>query len=496
MSNLSELLPAGGGGKQVDFVASGTLPNGKAVVLKSNGQVEVVAQTTISESIPAAGEQTFNSTGETGYIHVKFDPNNSSKFVVVYRDNDNSGRGALCVGTVTNTSISFGTEVIFNNGSTFHMGLSFDPNTSNSFVISYVDGGNSNHGTAVVCSLSGTTASIGSEVVFSSDGTAGTGVAFVPSTANKFVIVYKDTGNGNKGRSVTGTVSGTNCSFTAEVTFYNGTVYVPKLSFDTNTADSFVVVFGKDSVTKMTAMVGNSSGTSCTFGSSHVINSGSYSADSQDVVFNPKAAGQCVIVYAPGPQAGHGTVVLGTVSSSSISFTSPVVFNAATCLQFGIDIDPSTGKVAISYRDSGASNRGKVIIGTINGVNISFGSEFEFESEVVAYNSLSFDPANGGKFVMVYADGSSQLGTARLGQVGATVTNLTATNFIGITDAAISSGATGSVTVKGGVSTNLSSLAIGSTYYVQPAGTLATSASSPSVEAGKAISATSLILKG
>jgi len=492
MTTLSELLPAGGGGNVVDFVASGTLPNGRAVVLKSNGQVEVVTQTTISESIPAAGEQTFNSTGETEYIKVKFDPNNSSKFVVIYRDNNNGGKGALCVGSVTNTSISFGTEVIFNTGSTFHMSLSFDPNTSNSFVISYVNNPAGNKGTAVACSLTGSTASIGSAVVFNNTGTGETSVGFVPSTANKFVIAYKNTGNGNKGNTVTGTVSGTSCSFTSQAEWYHTTIYNPKLSFDTNTADSFVIVFGKDSVTKMTAMVGNSSGTSCTFGTSNVINSSQYSANYQDVVFNPKAAGQCVIVYTPS----HGTVVLGTVSGSSISFTSPVVFNAADTVQMGIDIDPSTGKVGISYRDGGDSNKGKVIIGTINGASISFGSEFEFESEVVVNNSLSFDPANGGKFVMVYADGSSQLGTARLGQVGATVTNLTATNFIGISDAAISSGATGSVTVKGGVSTNLSSLAIGSTYYVQPAGTLTTSAGSPSVEAGKAISATSLILKG
>ena len=39
MSNLSELLPSGGGQNQVEFVASGTLPNGKPVILKTNGQV-------------------------------------------------------------------------------------------------------------------------------------------------------------------------------------------------------------------------------------------------------------------------------------------------------------------------------------------------------------------------------------------------------------------------------------------------------------------------
>ena len=42
MSNLSDLLPAGAGGKQVNFVASGTLPSGQTVALKTNGQVEAI----------------------------------------------------------------------------------------------------------------------------------------------------------------------------------------------------------------------------------------------------------------------------------------------------------------------------------------------------------------------------------------------------------------------------------------------------------------------
>ena len=43
MSNLSELLPAGAGAKSATFVASGTLPSGQAVALKTNGQVEAIS---------------------------------------------------------------------------------------------------------------------------------------------------------------------------------------------------------------------------------------------------------------------------------------------------------------------------------------------------------------------------------------------------------------------------------------------------------------------
>ena len=44
MSNLSELLPTGGGQNAVDFVATGTLASGQTVVLKTDGTVEAVAE--------------------------------------------------------------------------------------------------------------------------------------------------------------------------------------------------------------------------------------------------------------------------------------------------------------------------------------------------------------------------------------------------------------------------------------------------------------------
>ena len=51
------------------------------------------------------------------------------------------------------------------------------------------------------------------------------------------------------------------------------------------------------------------------------------------------------------------------------------------------------------------------------------------------------------------------------------------------------------VYTSGGLSTNQTGLTIGATQYVQGDGTLSTIADTPSVEAGKALSATSLLLK-
>jgi hypothetical protein len=44
MSNLSELLPTGGGQNAVDFVASGTLSSGQTVVLKLMGLLRLLAR--------------------------------------------------------------------------------------------------------------------------------------------------------------------------------------------------------------------------------------------------------------------------------------------------------------------------------------------------------------------------------------------------------------------------------------------------------------------
>lgn len=65
-----------------------------------------------------------------------------------------------------------------------------------------------------------------------------------------------------------------------------------------------------------------------------------------------------------------------------------------------------------------------------------------------------------------------------------------------MSDEAISSAASGNITIKGGIAaTGLSSLTPGSDYYVQIDGTFGTSADDPSVKAGKALSATVLNLE-
>jgi len=499
MSNLSELLPAGGGGKNVDFVASGTLGNGKTVILNSDGTVSLVgiSSTSIPESIPAGAGAIFNPA-EAYYISAAFDPNTAGKFVVSYHDQGNSaGYGTAVVGTVSGTSISFGSEYVFNSGVTQYTSVAFDPNTAGKFVIAYQDSGNSSYGTCIVGTVSGTSITFGSEYVFNSGNSSYISMSFDPNTAGKFVVAYKDGGNSYYGTAVVGTVSGTAISFGSEYVFNSGGSSYNAVSFDPNTANKFVVTYrDTDNSDYGTAVVGTVSGTSISYGSEYVFNSGSTYYTS--IAFEPNTAGKFVVAYKDGGNSDYGTACVGTISGTSISFGSEYVFNSADSRYNSIAFDPNTAnKFVVTYRDKGNSYYGTAVVGTVSGTSISYGSEVVFNSGNSSHISAAFDPNTAGKFVVAYKDGNSNYGTAILGQLAATVsaTNLTATNFLGITDAAITSGASGSVTIKGGLKSELSSLTPNSIYYVQTDGSVTTVSTAPAVRIGKALSSTTLNLE-
>jgi len=121
-----------------------------------------------------------------------------------------------------------------------------------------------------------------------------------------------------------------------------------------------------------------------------------------------------------------------------------------------------------------------------------------FFSAGIEEGNMAVNPNEHGRFVVVLMDYSSNYGKAIPLQMASsiTTTNVTASNFLGTSTAAYTNGQTAKIMLQGGISTNQSSLAIGSTYYIQKNGTLATTADEPSVIAGKAVKATTLLLKG
>ena len=442
MSNLSDLLPAGAGGKQVDFVASGTLASGQTVALKADGTVEAVSGTVISQAV---GTPVVFENANSQYCTTVFDPS-SNKVVIAYSDQGNASYGTAIVGTVSGTAITFGTPVVFESATARDMASTFDSN-SNKVVIAYKDVGNASYGTAIVGTVSGTSISFGTPVVFES-GTTNKSTASFDSNSNRVVISYRDVSNtGGYGTAVVGAVAGTAITFGTPVVFESAEVTHTGNIFDS--ANNKIVISYKDGGNSSygTAIVGTVSGTSISFGTAVVFNS-SYS-DETVSAFDSNS-NKVVIAYRDGGNSYRGTAIVGTVSGTSISFGAETVINSDSMYYASASFDSNANKIVLTYRDAGNSDYGTVIVGTVSGTSVSFGTAIVFENALTNFTSSAFD-SNLNKIVIGYSAGSGYIGTSVVFQNASSATNNT--SFLGITDADVASGASGSVTIKGGIST-------------------------------------------
>ena len=463
----------------VFVTASGALANGDLVVVNADGTVSVVA-----ESPAEFGSSEVFENASIDYISATYDSTNN-KIVVAYQDVGNSQYGTAIVGTVSGTSISFGTAVVFNTARADQVVATYD-STNEKIVIAYADGGNSYYSTAIVGTVSGTSISFGTPVVFQSVSSSHSSITF-DSTNNKVVIVYKAVGGS---RAVVGTVSGTSISFGTPVVFESGTTYYNSATYDSTNNKIVIAYRDAGNSDYGTAIVGSVSGTSISFGTPVVFESArsDYNSSTYDSTNN-----KIVITYQDFGNSFYGTAIVGTVSSTSISFGTAVVFKNATSNRISATYDSANDKVVITYQDDGNSGYGTASVGTVSGTSISFGTAEVFNTASTIYTSATYDSAND-KVVIAYADnGNSGYGTAIVYKTTST-TNLTAENYIGVSNGAYSNAATANVQITGSVNNAQSGLTAGQAYYAQLDGTLATTPDTTSVFAGTALSATELLI--
>ena len=441
MTNLSDLLPAGAASKQLSFTADGAIASGQTVALQSNGTIKA-----ISSTAAGFGSEVVFESANSELNAITYDTTND-KVVIAYRDAGNSDYGTAVVGTVSGTTISFGTPVVFESASTLEIGIGFD-STNGKVVIAYKDQGNSNYGTAIVGTVSGTSISFGSAVVFETSSTVYTSVVF-DSTNEKIVIAYADAGDGDKGKAVVGTVSGTSISFGSIATYANAHTVYAKAIYDSN-AGKIVIAYRDQANSKYgTAIVGTVSGTSISFGSEAVFES----AESNHIsLAYDSSANKVVIVYADGGNSDYITSVIATVSGTSVSFGTPVVVsNAAVTNPIGVAYNTDSNKTFVTYQDGSNSNYGAYAIGTVSGTSISFtSSAYWAEVNSISNQAAVYDPDQK-KVVIAFRDGgNSNYGTSIVYRDLTT----NSSSFLGIADAAISNAASGKITMKGGVATN------------------------------------------
>ena len=436
----------------------------------------------IESRTQAVGSETVFEAASSTQFGSTFDTSNN-KVVFSYTDAGNSNKGTAIVGTISDTSISFGSAVEFEQGATESHAATFDTN-SNKVVLAYRDQGNSNYGTAIVGTVSGTNISFGSAVAFVSSNSDYIGIAF-DSSSNKVVISYVDIGDSSKGKAIVGTVSGTNISFGSATAFESGSTQMYENPvFDSS--NNKVVIPYKDlgNSNYGTAVVGTVSGTSISFGTPVVFAQG----ETRDIGIDfDTTNNKVVIAYKNESNSNYGTSIVGTVSGTSISFGTAVVYQSSDSRNNNVTFDPSAQTSTITYKNQASSEVGQFVVGTISGTSISFTSATTFTGSNSAFFLSTTLDSNSNRLATAFYDQSNS-------NYGTSVILKTA--FTTITRDEVASGSNAVINIGSAISTNQLSLTAGQQYFVQTDGTLGLTAADPSVIAGTAISATEIIVKG
>jgi hypothetical protein len=467
--------PAPGG--TADFVAFGSITAGQTVGLRSDGTVEAVFSVVQAEGNGAETAAAASTSSE--YLASVYDPD-TSQVICVYQNGAASNTVNAVVGSVSGTTITFGAaQVISATASSNYPSATYDT-VNQKLVVAYSLGGSTDDGYAVVCSVSGTTITTGTPVLFSSGQVQFTSACFDPVNA-KVVIVYRDGADTDNGKAVVGTVSGTSISFGTIVNFDTGVVNVPQIVYEP-TSGKVVIAYDNNSGF---AIVGTISGTSISFGTA-------FEFEGNDVPFlslAPIGDSKLLVAYAKYTTSGEGVVL--TVSGTSISGGSAVTFNSGNTGKISVVYNPIAQIATVFFIDTANTTDGTFVTATISGTVPTFSAEVDFDTGVVNWLSAVYDPSSYKK-VIFYAD-SAASGALRANVYADAINYTNASSFIGLSTETVANGATTTVTVLGGVNESQSGLTTGTAYWLAANGSFSTSRTVYAF-VGLAKSASSLLL--
>ena len=351
------------------------------------------------------------------------------------------------VGTIANGQISFGTAAASASVTVNYVDAAFDTNAGKAVVVYNNDGGN-NYPYAVVATVSGTNISFGTPVVMKSEGQYRTRVLY-DSNAQKVLCTYH--GNlYNEVRGRVGTVSGTSISFgtEADVSYQNAAQYFSTLVFDSN-ANKFLHIYKVSGQDYMAARAIAISGTT-------------FSGGTELVLSGTNVTGQLTSSFIPGINKvalffnystnAHYNIL--TISGTS------VINNVNNFNYSQVGGDYGTGQSGAAYI---------TVAGDKEIFNFSDGTYESFIPVKVAAEEIVFGPlasrtrwGAGTSSDSVYDPDAGAV--INVDASNTRISNVTAPSFVGIAAENISNGATGTVTVVGGINTAVSGLTSGKEY--------------------------------
>ena len=483
---------------QFETTASGAIAAGKPVIINSNGTVTQVAQSYSEKSTPAsgsfsrpAGSSNLEESGIAWHKH-------TGKTVVWYTNQSDSTRGYIGFGTLNSDGDAFSSFPVgrpdgTNNGGNISC-ISPDPDSNfclfsgyNNQSKGYVrwfdtsqsspDGANSTGGHTQVTTGQMISAWISYD-----------------TSADKWILAYRDGNESNKSYVRTVTKSGTSLSLGTRQEIDGGRCDAMKMAYDPDNNKTLLVYSDQDNNNYLRAKVLTISGTDISLGSVQGI--GSVNGSRKSLVYH-EGINKFVLSYQRETSTQALKMRTVEISGTSLTWGSTVDVCTGNSGYNSLNYDPNLDKILIFYRKRSSNTYGDFRSASISGTTITLGTEFPDQNgsdtgptnEQITYLSTAFDITKN-RWIYSYLDEGSDIQIRPI-EYSEVTTNVTAGNFIGLAAAAASDTATATIDVTGATNTGVSGLTVGEEYYVSGDGTLSTTGT---IFAGKAVAANKLIV--
>ena len=450
-----------GGGGTVSLTAKGSIAAGDPVTLNTDGTVSKCGQ--LQSPTESFGVSAQRKT-------VMYDTGNDAT-VVVYQGNNNDSYAI--VATYANGEYSFGSPVRLNSQSTYDCTGCYDPDSGKIFTV-WFNASSSNTGMAMG-TVSGNSISFGSTYTFSQYTDALS--ACYDENVNRVVLAYRDM-TPNRGGVRAASISGSTITIGSQTTFQSSAVRDPRVAYDSTNLKTALVYRHSASSDQGKGSVLTISGTSVTVNSSS--NFGSSTNNEQNAIAFDANTNKFVVAYKAGSAGNIGRLVTGTISGTSISFSSEVQFTSATA--------PAANWPGVAYSTALSQcyvsiAQGYIYPVTTSGSTPSVGTEFRLDNRNED-SDLGYNPDQS-QFLYVTDDGLSGYNPAAR-----------PASFVGVATAAMSNGQTNDITVVGGVNEAVSGLTVGAPIYLENSGVLGTTSTNSNGKVGQALAANKLLITG
>ena len=484
----------------IQAVASGAIAANKAVKVNSDGTVSVPTAVPPAWGAEGGAASSVNSDGQvTAYYHAE-----TSTLVMGFV---RSSFPHAKAGTVSGGTITWGSEVQLGSGGYDVRTLAdlvYDP-TTEKYILCYSQANDSGGIRSVWFKVAGTTISDytnqNQQLIENNNGTW---IRACAGGNGKIVVAYNRSDNSLVMK--TGSIgSGTGAAITwpgsyTTVESVNGNMD-PGLAYDPDTG-KVIVIYNEFSSKEIRYRVqtitgsgsGITNGTDRTF-----LDYTTQWSHTADIQYVPRASGSgagrfILIGYTDIGTAGLYYKV-GSLSGDELTLSSQTLISSQVSHTIPVnktDYNANRKSTGIVYKNTTSNDlKFREITVTDGTTNSTIDSAVQVVNNSITDLAITYD--SGTKQDIVFYTTSANASKYKIRSDSSSTAN--SGNFIGFSKEAYTNGQTATINVVGNLSTQ-SGLTPGQQYYVQNDGTIGLTATNANIEAGKALTATSLLIKG